>query len=133
VLRFLGWDSGVEQDMMTSASAIVCDSFSWHNCVGFCFRFSAYARRRYGAVDTHADNAWQLLKVPLGFIHLSFSFCFYVGCIATKPFTSVSVFPKLLISFLPFFPFFPCFHAGILLGLFFDPEDGGDVFLRNVG
>jgi hypothetical protein len=24
-----------------------------------------------------------------------------------------------------------CFHAGILLGLF-DPEDGGDTFLRNV-
>jgi hypothetical protein len=25
-----------------------------------------------------------------------------------------------------------CFHAGVLLGLF-DPEDGGDMFLRNVG
>jgi hypothetical protein len=25
-----------------------------------------------------------------------------------------------------------CFHAGNLLGLF-DPEDGGDNFLRNVG
>jgi hypothetical protein len=25
-----------------------------------------------------------------------------------------------------------CFHAGFLLSLFFDPEDGGDVFLRNV-
>jgi hypothetical protein len=25
-----------------------------------------------------------------------------------------------------------CFHAGILLGLF-DPEDGDDTFLRNVG
>jgi hypothetical protein len=24
-------------------------------------------------------------------------------------------------------------HAGLLLGLFFDPEDGRDVFLRNVG
>jgi hypothetical protein len=23
--------------------------------------------------------------------------------------------------------------AGFLLGLFFDPEDGGDIFLRNVG
>jgi hypothetical protein len=26
-----------------------------------------------------------------------------------------------------------CFHAGFLLGLFFDPEDAGDMFLRNVG
>jgi hypothetical protein len=27
-----------------------------------------------------------------------------------------------------------CFHAGFLLRLyFFDPEDGGDIFLRNVG
>jgi hypothetical protein len=26
-----------------------------------------------------------------------------------------------------------CFHAGFLLGLFFDTEDGGDMFLRNVG
>jgi hypothetical protein len=26
-----------------------------------------------------------------------------------------------------------CFHAGFLLGLFFDPEDGVDMFLRNVG
>jgi hypothetical protein len=25
------------------------------------------------------------------------------------------------------------FHAGFLLGLFFDPEHGGDMFLRNVG
>jgi hypothetical protein len=28
---------------------------------------------------------------------------------------------------------FTCFHAGILLSLFFDPEDGGDMFLRNFG
>jgi hypothetical protein len=26
-----------------------------------------------------------------------------------------------------------CFHVGFLLGLFFDPEHGGDMFLRNVG
>jgi hypothetical protein len=26
-----------------------------------------------------------------------------------------------------------CFLAGFLLGLFFDPEDGSDMFLRNVG
>jgi hypothetical protein len=25
------------------------------------------------------------------------------------------------------------FHVGFLLGLFFDPEDGGDMFLRDVG
>jgi hypothetical protein len=26
-----------------------------------------------------------------------------------------------------------CFDASFLLGFFFDPEDGGDMFLRNVG
>jgi hypothetical protein len=26
-----------------------------------------------------------------------------------------------------------CFHAGFLRDVFFDPEDGGDMFLRNVG
>jgi hypothetical protein len=26
-----------------------------------------------------------------------------------------------------------CFHAGFLLSLFFNPEDGGGVFLQNVG
>jgi hypothetical protein len=25
-----------------------------------------------------------------------------------------------------------CFRAGFLLGLFLDPDDGGDIFLRNV-
>jgi hypothetical protein len=25
-----------------------------------------------------------------------------------------------------------CFHAGFFLGLFFNPEDGGDTFLRNL-
>jgi hypothetical protein len=24
-------------------------------------------------------------------------------------------------------------HAGFLLGLFFDPENSGDIFLRNIG
>jgi hypothetical protein len=27
--------------------------------------------------------------------------------------------------------FATCFHAGFFLGLIFDPEDGGDIFLRN--
>jgi hypothetical protein len=26
-----------------------------------------------------------------------------------------------------------CFYAGFLLNLFFDPEDGGDMVLRNIG
>jgi hypothetical protein len=26
-----------------------------------------------------------------------------------------------------------CFHVAYLLGLFLDPEDGGDMFLRNIG
>jgi hypothetical protein len=25
-----------------------------------------------------------------------------------------------------------CFHAGFLLSIFFNPEDGGDVFLQKV-
>jgi hypothetical protein len=29
--------------------------------------------------------------------------------------------------------FAACFHAGFLLGLFFGPEDGGDMLFRNVG
>jgi hypothetical protein len=28
-------------------------------------------------------------------------------------------------------PLATCVHAGFLLGLFFDHEDGGDMFLRN--
>jgi hypothetical protein len=26
-----------------------------------------------------------------------------------------------------------CFHAGFLLSLFLDHEDGGDILLRNIG
>jgi hypothetical protein len=26
-----------------------------------------------------------------------------------------------------------CFHAGFLLGAFFDLKDGGDMFFRNIG
>jgi hypothetical protein len=25
-----------------------------------------------------------------------------------------------------------CFHSGFLVGLFFGPEDGGDMFFRNI-
>jgi hypothetical protein len=25
------------------------------------------------------------------------------------------------------------FHAGFFRGSFFDPEDGGDIFVRNIG
>jgi hypothetical protein len=28
---------------------------------------------------------------------------------------------------------FYLFHAGFMLDLFFEPEDGGDIFFRNVG
>jgi hypothetical protein len=27
----------------------------------------------------------------------------------------------------------PAFHPGVLLGIFFFPEDGGDMFFRKVG
>jgi hypothetical protein len=39
------------------------------------------------------------------------------------------------ISFEVFLPDSPdhLLHVGFLLGLFFDPEDGGDMFLQNVG
>jgi hypothetical protein len=30
-------------------------------------------------------------------------------------------------------PLTTCFHAGFLLGSFFDPEYGGDMFFRNIG
>jgi hypothetical protein len=30
-------------------------------------------------------------------------------------------------------PFTISFHADLLFGLFFDPEEGGDIFLRNIG
>jgi hypothetical protein len=30
-------------------------------------------------------------------------------------------------------PLATCFHFGFQLSLFFDPEDGGDMFLRKVG
>jgi hypothetical protein len=28
--------------------------------------------------------------------------------------------------------FYPLFAACFLLGIFFDPEDGGDIFLQNI-
>jgi uncharacterized protein involved in propanediol utilization len=31
----------------------------------------------------------------------------------------------------PIYGIATCFHAGFLLGLLFDPEDGCDMFLRN--
>jgi hypothetical protein len=29
--------------------------------------------------------------------------------------------------------FATCLHSGFLLGLFLDPEDGGDMFFLNIG
>jgi hypothetical protein len=29
--------------------------------------------------------------------------------------------------------FYYLLYAGFMLGLFYEPEDGGDIFLRNVG
>jgi hypothetical protein len=40
-------------------------------------------------------------------------------------FWDITPFSPLLLS--------TCFYAGFLLVLFFDPEDGGDMFLQNVG
>jgi hypothetical protein len=36
-------------------------------------------------------------------------------------------------SMMKYLSYGTCFHAGFLLNLFFDPEDGGYMFLRNVG
>jgi hypothetical protein len=42
---------------------------------------------------------------------------------------------KINQHFLGMFRSFACYvlHAGFLLGLFFNPEDGGYIFLQNVG
>jgi hypothetical protein len=44
------------------------------------------------------------------------------------------IFPQLLVFFARFEALLAaCFHVGFLLGLFFNPEDGGNMFLQNVG
>jgi hypothetical protein len=38
----------------------------------------------------------------------------------------------IVVFLLSFFLPLTCFLTDFLLGLFFDPEDGGDIFLRNI-
>jgi hypothetical protein len=39
----------------------------------------------------------------------------------------------LMKDFSFFAPLHTCFYVSFLLSLFFDPEDGGDMFFRNLG
>jgi hypothetical protein len=64
----------------------------------------------------------QTVHLKLGHDH----FIFYIV------FDSLFVAMQSPNAVLPELPAAICFHSGFLLGLFFDPEDGSDMFLRNV-
>jgi hypothetical protein len=51
-----------------------------------------------------------------------------VYCIETQPTVSEEHIDTIMRALLG-----TCFHAGFLVGLFFDIEDGDAIFLRNVG
>jgi hypothetical protein len=58
----------------------------------------------------------------------------YSACSAYLTFVRFEVLTAVVIKGFMFWDIKPCFliHAGFSLGLFYDPEDGSDIFLRNV-
>jgi hypothetical protein len=56
----------------------------------------------------------------------------FVYCVLDNE-ISASEARKITENYMWDFMFATRFHVGFFLGLFFDPEDGGDIFLRNIG